>query len=168
MALVGCGNNSELSRLEAENKRLKAEVDNRKLKTQLEEENKSLKNLKLRLDFVGTYEGKFPSNAGDIRIELRENGEALVMIWLRGTITESDPLRVSDEWSVVHGELHLTRKSERRGAVFRVNRDKSITMIAGISDSGERGPLLWGGDRSLWPITLSNDGKELTLVKVKE
>ena len=55
MMIVGCGK-TDVERLEEENRRMKAELENRKLKSNLEAENKKLKEDLLKLSVVGSYE----------------------------------------------------------------------------------------------------------------
>jgi len=78
---------------------------------------------------AGTYEGK--NDDGDImRMVLLKNG--VVEGYVNGKKKEGE-----DKWKITkEGELHGT---DPDGAlVFRINKDRSITVIAGIPKDGKR------------------------------
>ena len=129
---VGCGE----SELEAENKRLEAELEAAKRKageliqflSAAEETNKRLKDDLRRLEVVGTYEAKW------------ENGRTEGGVFLENGVFESyengKKREAEAKWTIINGEIHV-EVEDGEILVLRINPDKSITLIANISD-GER------------------------------
>jgi len=142
LMVVGCGKTdtehlgkTDTEHLEEENRRLKAQLENDKLKAELEAKNKRIKDNFLRLSVVGVYEHKGATSSDGkgrrvtSQIILLENGAGeYYENGMRGRGAGS-------KWSIVNGEIHV--KDAIEGTVFRINKDKSITLIA-FYDHGKR------------------------------
>jgi hypothetical protein len=115
----GCGQ-SDIERLEEENRRMEAQLKNDKLKAELEVENK-------KKSVVGEYERK------------EEDGTTYKQVYLENGVSEyyfNGKIQGVHRWSIVNREMHV-KNSSRVIRIYRINTDKSITMIADIL-GGER------------------------------
>ena len=128
LVAVGCGK-SEVEKLEAENKRLKAQLENKKLNSNLEADNQKLKDDLLELDIVGEYE--FTNRVGD----------TYTQVFLENGVYEH--YRNGDEfpeakWTVSNGQIHIKYPPSDNiysyRIIYRINPDRSITDIAEIED----------------------------------
>ena len=153
---VGCGE-SDAERLEQEKRRLKAQLESKKYKADVEAKNKKKKDelaqfenkmlkarnkmLKarkeaesqkkkddlLRLDVLGKYEYKDESGDTYKRVFLK-NG----IVELYGVSVFNGKKLAEYKWSISNGEIHVDNSGFID--VFRINKDKSITTIERIRD----------------------------------
>ena len=133
MMIAGCGK-SDVERLEEENRRMKAELENKKLKSDLEAENKKLKEDLPGLSVVGSYEGKF----GGVSIKhiLLENGKKEFLA--------NGYKSTGGTWKIVGKEVHTWAfggaSSHEKQPVFKIEPNGDLTEIALIK-GGKRTDL---------------------------
>jgi len=148
MMIVGCGQ-SDVERLEEENRRMKAELENRKLKSNLEAENKKLKEDLLKLSFVGSYEGSRRLHGGTemaCKLVLLENGRSESYLNdLHGLSGEETGKNYDGTWKMVGKEVVVVIEKNyfeghRMSEVYKIEPNGDLTDIARI-EKGKRKEL---------------------------
>ena len=138
---AGCGK-SDIERLETENRRLEAELENKELKANLAAENTRLKKELKKMDVVGTYHW-VTKDGITANLILRENGT----IWI-GAKNDDRPGR-SDEgnWKLVGNEIHVWEKDENFINVIRIEENGDLTTKVAFINNGQRRPNANGGTK---------------------
>ena len=130
---VGCGK----SELEAENKRLEAELEAAKRKageliqflSAAEENNKNLKDDLRRLEVVGTYE--FRDGKVVAKLVILENGD-----WKGLT---NGKLEEEGTWKIVGEEILLVKEGEK--GIYKIQSNGDLTGIGRYDGEGNRKEL---------------------------
>lgn len=120
--VLGCGDS-----LESENKRLEAELNEKREKLAAEEKNKKLKQELRRFEVVGTYECTNP-NQEVFKIVIVENGK--FQFWSNGVMAE-------DTWSIVGNEIHVNYTGDPESnsrEVWKIEPNGGLTIIGKIQD----------------------------------
>ena len=75
--------------------------------------------------------------------ERKESGQTYKSIFLESGVYQwyfnGKKQEVEGKWKIVDGEIHITHShSSGKKLVFRINKDRSITIISGITKDGKR------------------------------
>ena len=121
--VLGCGDS-----LESENKRLEAELNEKREKLAAEEKNKKLKEELRRYELAGNYELRTQDKVGILA--LLENGEFQVL--------ENGKLDEEGTWENVDEEIHLTYVDKKENSILKIKPNGDLTFIGWFSSDANR------------------------------